>query len=257
MSTIEIRKISITDLNTDAIVNAANDGLWAGGGVCGAIFKAAGYQQLQAACNKIGHCDTGSAVITPGFHLKAKYIIHAVGPRWKDGKHKEPEQLYGAYYRSLELAVENKCRSIGFPLISAGIFGYPMKAAWQQALSACNDFLDNNKSKSLDIVFAVLDNEIIKAGRKILKDRVDEKYRIADRGDWNIQDMPKKRATFILDRHFRRSRWQRSAGVISRRQWKINGSGLWRAIRFTRTAAGLGIAFIESISSLTTSILSQ
>ena len=123
MSTIEIRKISITDLNTDAIVNAANEGLWAGGGVCGAIFKAAGYQQLQAACDKIGHCNTGSAVITPGYHLKAKYIIHAVGPRWKDGKHKEPEQLYGAYYRSLELAAENKCRSIGFPLISAGIFG--------------------------------------------------------------------------------------------------------------------------------------
>ena len=202
MSTIEIRKISITDLNTDAIVNAANDGLWAGGGVCGAIFKAAGYQQLQAACNKIGHCDTGSAVITPGFHLKAKYIIHAVGPRWKDGKHKEPEQLYGAYYRSLELAVENKCRSIGFPLISAGIFGYPMKAAWQQALSACNDFLNNNRSTSLDIVFAVLDNEIIKAGRKILKDCVNDKYRIADRSDWKTQDMPKKRDTFILERTF-------------------------------------------------------
>ena len=73
MSTIEIRKISITDLNTDAIVNAANDGLWAGGGVCGAIFKAAGYQQLQAACNKIGHCDTGSAVITPGFTLFTRW----------------------------------------------------------------------------------------------------------------------------------------------------------------------------------------
>ena len=81
MSTIEIRKTSITDLDTDVIVNAANEGLWAGGGVCGAIFKKAGYDQLQEACSKIGHCDTGSAVITPGFHLKAKYIIHAVGPR--------------------------------------------------------------------------------------------------------------------------------------------------------------------------------
>ena len=78
MSTIEIRKISITALDTDAIVNVANDGLRAGGGVCGAIFKAAGYEQLQEACNKIGHCDTGSAVITPGFNLKAQYIIHAV-----------------------------------------------------------------------------------------------------------------------------------------------------------------------------------
>ena len=121
MSTIAIRKIGITDLDTDAIVNAANDGLWAGSGICGAIFRAAGHEQLQAACDRIGHCDTGSAVITPGFRLKAKYIIHAVGPRWKDGKHKEPELLYGAYYKSLELAADNNCRSIGFPLISAGI----------------------------------------------------------------------------------------------------------------------------------------
>ena len=89
MRTIQIQKISITELAVDAIINAANDGLWAGGGVCGAIFKAAGYEQLQEACKKIGHCDTGSAVITPGFNLKAKYIIHAVGPRWIDGKHKE------------------------------------------------------------------------------------------------------------------------------------------------------------------------
>ena len=87
MRTIAIRKTGITALDTDAIVNAANEGLWAGGGVCGAIFKAAGYDRLQAACNQIGHCDTGSAVLTPGFDLKAKYIIHAVGPRWTDGKH--------------------------------------------------------------------------------------------------------------------------------------------------------------------------
>ncbi len=81
MNTIGIRKISITDLDTDAVVNAANEGLWAGGGVCGAIFRAAGNDRLEEACRKIGHCDTGSAVITPGFGLKAKYIIHAVGPR--------------------------------------------------------------------------------------------------------------------------------------------------------------------------------
>ncbi|MBR4392407.1 MAG: macro domain-containing protein, partial [Oscillospiraceae bacterium] len=124
MRTIEIRKVSITFLDTDAIVNAANEGLFAGGGVCGAIFKAAGYEQLQKACDRIGHCDTGSAVITPGYNLKSKFIIHAVGPRWKDGRHKEPEQLYGAYYQSLELAAANHCGSIGFPLISAGIFSY-------------------------------------------------------------------------------------------------------------------------------------
>ncbi len=183
MSTIDIRKVSITDLDTDAIVNAANDGLWAGGGVCGAIFREAGYEQLQEACNKIGHCDTGSAVITPGFSLKAKYIIHAVGPRWKDGKHKEPEQLYGAYYKSLELAVANNCRSIGFPLISAGIFGYPVQGAWYRAFDACRDFLDQHKDVSLDIVFAVLSDENIEVGRKALQESGALCYMITDRNE--------------------------------------------------------------------------
>lgn len=101
MGKIEIRKGSITRMEVDAIVNAANEGLWAGGGVCGVIFSEAGHQKLQEACSRIGHCDTGSAVITPGFNLKAKYIIHAVGPVWGGGKHGEPELLYGAYYSSL------------------------------------------------------------------------------------------------------------------------------------------------------------
>jgi ribA/ribD-fused uncharacterized protein len=170
MSTIEIRKTSITSLETDAIVNAANEGLWAGGGVCGAIFRAAGYEQLQESCSRIGHCDTGSAVITPGFHLKSRYIIHAVGPRWAGGMHGEPEQLYGAYYRSLELAAENQCRSVGFPLISAGIFGYPVQGAWAQAIQACRDFLDQHNDISLDIVFAVLDDKIIEIGKRALQE---------------------------------------------------------------------------------------
>jgi ribA/ribD-fused uncharacterized protein len=202
MSTIEIRKVSITDLDTDAIVNAANDGLWAGGGVCGAIFKAAGYEQLQAACNKIGHCDTGSAVITPGFNLKAKYIIHAVGPRWKDGKHKEPEQLYGVYYKSLELAAANGCRSIGFPLISAGIFGYPVQGAWYQAFDACGDFLDKHKDVPMDIVFAVLNDENIEVGHKALLGSGASRYKIADRNDWTRLDMPEQHDIFIFQRPF-------------------------------------------------------
>ena len=189
MNIIEIRKIGITNLTTDAIVNAANEGLWAGGGVCGAIFKAAGYDQLQAACNKHGHCNTGSAVITPGFHLKAKYIIHAVGPRWKDGKHNEPKLLYGAYRRSLELAVEYGCRSIGFPLISAGIFGYPVDQAWRKAIQACNDFLD--KGNQIDIVFAVLDDTILETGINTLKE-IAPNYSIAVKSDWEAHEMPAK-----------------------------------------------------------------
>lgn len=199
MSNIEIRKISITDLDTDAIVNAANDGLWAGGGVCGAIFKAAGHEQLQAACNKIGHCNTGSAVITPGFNLKAEYIIHAVGPVWSGGKNNEPKLLYGAYRRSLELAVENGCKSIGFPLISAGIFGYPVDQAWRKALQACADFI--NKGNEIDIVFAVLTDDILNAGTKALK-AVDPQYATAVKGDWKTSEMPAKHDTFILDRSF-------------------------------------------------------
>ena len=168
MSLIEIKKIGITDLSTDAIVNAANEGLLAGGGVCGAIFAAAGREELQAACDRIGKCDTGSAVITPGFALRSKYVIHAVGPRWSGGEHGEPRLLYGAYRRSLELACEHGCRSIGFPLISAGIFGYPVDLAWRVALRACRDFLD--EGNEIDIVFAVIDDSVLRTGRDALEE---------------------------------------------------------------------------------------
>ena len=202
MRTISIQKISITDLDTDAIVNAANEGLWAGGGVCGAIFKAAGYDRLQAACDQIGHCDTGSAVITPGFNLKAKYIIHAVGPRWKDGKHGERDLLYSAYYRSLELAVENHCHSIGFPLISAGIYGYPTEGAWYAAMNACRDFLDRIPRKSLEIVFAVLSDEIMEIGHRVLIKSGASRYKVAERNDWKTCEMPQQNETFIYHREF-------------------------------------------------------
>ena len=96
MSSIKIQKLSITKLTADAVVNAANSALIMGNGVCGYIFRDAGVDKMTAACMKIGRCATGSAVITPGFNLKARYIIHAVGPIWAGGKHKEPEQLYGA-----------------------------------------------------------------------------------------------------------------------------------------------------------------
>ena len=167
---ITIRRISITQLDTDAIVNAANEGLWAGSGVCGAIFAAAGRSRLQKACDAIGHCDTGSAVITPGFDLAAKYVIHAVGPIWNGGSRGEPELLYGTYRRSLELAAENGCRSIGFPLISAGIYGYPLRAAWEVAVRACRDFLAAHPGSPLKIVFAVLDDGVMAVGKKVLEE---------------------------------------------------------------------------------------
>ena len=164
MNRIEIRKIGITDVGTDAIVNAANEGLWAGGGVCGAIFAAAGMNALSQECKAIGHCDTGSAVITPGFKL-SKYIIHAVGPRWGMDHVNEKKKLYSAYQAALKLAVENGCTSVGFPLISAGIFGVPVEVAWRKALQACTDFKGD-----IRIVFAVLDNDILAIGRKMLSE---------------------------------------------------------------------------------------
>lgn len=170
MSSISIQKIGITKLHTDVIVNAANGALAAGGGVCGAIFREAGYSQLTAACNAIGGCKTGDAAITPGFNLPAKYIIHAVGPVYHDGKHNEPQLLYSAYKQSLLLAEKNDCHSIGFPLISAGIFGYPKDQAWRKALQACRDFIADHPDYDIEIVFAVLDDGIKALGEKTLRE---------------------------------------------------------------------------------------
>ena len=168
MSFIDIRLIGITELSTDIIVNAANSGLQAGGGVCGAIFKAAGYTELQDACDQIGHCDTGFAVITPGFNLKAKHVVHAVGPIWRGGSQNEPQMLYSCYREALRLAKKHNCHSIGFPLISSGIYGYPKDQAWRKAIQACRDFLRENSDYELDIIFAVLDDSTLKMGQDTL-----------------------------------------------------------------------------------------
>lgn len=169
-NSLKILKTDITRLKADCVVNAANEGLWAGGGVCGAIFRAAGHERLQAACNAIGHCDTGSAVITPGFDLPARYIIHAVGPVWRGGESNEPKLLYGAYYSSLELAGKNDCHSIGFPLISSGIFGYPLEKAWDRAINAVNDFFEKNPEADMEVIFTVLDDRIMAVGNETIAD---------------------------------------------------------------------------------------
>lgn len=168
MSNIQIIKKGITDFDTDVIVNAANSRLRAGSGVCGAIFAEAGHAKLEKACKEIGFCETGNAVITDGFSLKAKYIIHAVGPIWNGGRDNEPQLLYNAYYNSLRLACENNCRSIVFPLISSGIFGYPKERAWQTAIEACKSFLTENSNYEMQIYFAVLEDAVKKLGERIL-----------------------------------------------------------------------------------------
>ena len=130
----------ITRVKADMIVNAANDRLEMGGGVCGAIFRAAGPQKLTAACQAIGGCPTGQAVVTPGFAL-SKYIVHAVGPVWQDGMHGERTLLEGCYRAALELAVRHEAQSIAFPLISAGIYGYPREEAMTVAVQTIRRFL--------------------------------------------------------------------------------------------------------------------
>ncbi len=138
---IELLQGDITRLAVDAIVNAANTQLAGGGGVDGAIHRAAGAAELQAACRAIGGCATGDAVITPGFRLPARYIIHTVGPVYRDGRHGEPELLASCYRRSLELAVAHGVRSLAFPAISTGVYGYPLAAATEIALRTTAEFL--------------------------------------------------------------------------------------------------------------------
>ena len=200
MQTISIQKRSITKLSADIIVNAANERLMQGGGVCGYIFQAAGAKKLQEACNEIGHCPTGSAVITPGFDL-CRYIVHAVGPVWHGGDHHEPQLLYEAYKKSLDLAKEKNCHSIGFPLISAGLFGYPSDKAWRKAIQAVHDWFEDNKDYDIDVVFAVIDDKILDQGRDTAIEIMRAYYRVS-RSDWMRFDMPDKRDHFILNRPF-------------------------------------------------------
>ncbi|HTX87600.1 MAG TPA: O-acetyl-ADP-ribose deacetylase [Bacteroidales bacterium] len=140
---IRIIRGDITTLKTDAIVNAANRSLLGGGGVDGAIHRAAGPELLDA-CRKLNGCPTGEAKITPGFRLPARFVIHTVGPVWSGGQHRENDLLASCYRRSLELAAQNGCRSVAFPNISTGIYGFPKKEAARIAIGTVKEYLKEN-----------------------------------------------------------------------------------------------------------------
>lgn len=160
---IKVLQYDITDLDVDAVVNAANTTLLGGGGVDGAIHRAAGPELLEA-CKKLGGCPTGEARITPGFRLKAKWVIHAVGPVWQGGAHGEPQLLESAYRSAFSLAREAETRSIAFPNISTGIYHYPKEGAAQIALEVMHE----NEKDFRSIVACCFDAENATIYRQLL-----------------------------------------------------------------------------------------
>lgn len=157
----------ITKMQVDAIVNAANTELAMGGGVCGAIFRAAGPAELQAACNRVSPIKTGESAITPGFALPAKFVIHAAGPVYSRRTAGQNErQLRSAYMTSLELAHSHQCESIAFPLISSGIYGYPKEEALRVAVTAIRDYLAGH---DMDVYLAIFDKAAFTASTGLLE----------------------------------------------------------------------------------------
>lgn len=171
MSELKVIRGDITRLHVDAIVNAANQSLLGGGGVDGAIHRAAG-PELLAACRQLHGCPTGEAKATPGFRLPAKWIFHAVGPVWSGGSRGEPGKLAGCYRRSLELARDHNARSIAFPAISTGIYGYPRRPAAELAVATCRAHADANAVN--EIIFCCFDEDTAEIYEQILRETLGE-----------------------------------------------------------------------------------
>ena len=169
MGTIKTVKGDITTQRVDAIVNAANERLMQGGGVCGAIFAAAGARKLQKACDAIGYCATGDAVITEGFELPANYIIHTVGPVWHGGESGEEAKLASCYTRSLEMAETKGLKTVAFPSISTGIFGYPTEKAAKTAVKAVKEYV---KDKDLNVLWVLFDEDTKKVYDEMLGEEI-------------------------------------------------------------------------------------
>lgn len=168
MTQLKAVKTDITTLAVDAIVNAANNSLMGGGGVDGAIHRAAGPKLLDE-CRKLGGCQTGDAKFTQGYQLPAKYVIHAVGPVWEGGNQGEPELLAACYKRSLEIAVKLKLETIAFPAISTGIYGFPRQEAAEIAVKTVGQFLSSPNNLK-EVIFCCFSETDYFAYQALLKD---------------------------------------------------------------------------------------
>lgn len=166
MTAFSLHRGDITKLEVDAIVNAANTSLLGGGGVDGAIHRAAG-PELVAECRMIGGCPTGEARITRGHRLPAKYVIHTVGPVWRGGTHGEPELLASCYRSSLRLAIENGVRTIAFPAISCGIYGYPVEEAARIAVAETRRFVEEHPSIE-QVIFTCFGDDVCQTYERAL-----------------------------------------------------------------------------------------
>ncbi|MDY6800124.1 MAG: O-acetyl-ADP-ribose deacetylase [Bacteroidota bacterium] len=167
MAKIELIQDDITKLEVDAIVNAANKSLLGGGGVDGAIHRAAGSELLEE-CKTLNGCQTGKAKITKGYHLPAKFVIHTVGPVWHGGQNNESELLANCYNNSLKLALQNNIKTIAFPNISTGVYGFPKDKAAEIAIKTVTDFLNHN-NKIEKVYFVCFDNENYNLYQEMLK----------------------------------------------------------------------------------------
>jgi O-acetyl-ADP-ribose deacetylase len=163
---IDIVRGDITTFDVDAVVNAANTTLLGGGGVDGAIHRAAG-PELLAECRTLGGCPPGEAKLTPGYRLPARFVIHTVGPVWTGGKRGEPQILVNCYRNSLELAVKNRIKTIAFPAISCGAYGYPIREAARIAVDTTREFLAID-AKIEKVTFVVASDEILRAYQLLL-----------------------------------------------------------------------------------------
>ena len=167
MAQISILIEDIVRLQVDAIVNTAKKSLLGGGGVDGAIHRAAG-PELLAACKTLNGCETGDAKITAGYNLPAKFVIHTVGPKWRGGDYLEAELLERCYKRCMEVAMQSQLQSIAFPAISTGIYGYPIDQATQIAVTTVRNFLEDSGEKSLEVTFVCFDQSVYDLYAKIL-----------------------------------------------------------------------------------------